>query len=94
MGETFKVGEIAVIQHCQNFAEYEGVECEITDGLEPRMCWRGIKCDLALVNVYCVLAADGKEFVLEPYQLRKRRPPQDWLKLCNLTDIPREVSHV
>jgi len=29
----------------------------------------------------------------EPHELRKRRPPQDWVKLCNLTDVPREVAH-
>jgi hypothetical protein len=27
-----------------------------------------------------------------PEWLRKRRPPQDWTKLCNLTDLPREVT--
>lgn len=28
------------------------------------------------------------------YSIRKLPPPQDWVKLCNLTDLPREVEHV
>jgi hypothetical protein len=34
-------------------------------------------------------------WVSEPHELRKRRPPQDWVKLCNLSDVKREEpAHV
>ena len=43
---------------------------------------------------YGVRCSDGVELEVAESSLRKRRPPQDWVKLCNLTDLPREVFHV
>ena len=34
---------------------------------------------------------DGKHFLCSERCMRKIPPPQDWVKLCNLTDIPREA---
>lgn len=35
---------------------------------------------------------DGHRLCATPCCLRKRRPPQDWVTLCRLDEIPSEVT--
>lgn len=71
---TFKVGEIAIFQNAIVYAQYNGVECEITQGLHSFRdgrtgeVWQG----------YSVRFADGFEGAAQPRQLRKKQPPQSY----------------
>lgn len=83
--ESFKVGEIAtiVLTH-PDFNWYLNTECEVIGhGPNDRDGYE-----------YEIRCTDGRKLYAAARCLRKRRPPQDWVKLCNLTDLPREVTHV
>lgn len=94
MSESFSVGEIAFLQNGTHITRYDGEECEVVGALGTYLAdmpdgslvpWRGC---------YRVCISDGTYLISEPHQLRKRRPPQDWVKLCHLNETPREVEHV
>lgn len=88
--ETFSVGEIVVIQNASK-PGFNGMEVTITGGL-------GCRYMRHVGPVFCYELsfhdADGLPYLARPHQIRKRRPPQDWVKLCQLDDLPREVTHV
>lgn len=92
MTEKFEVGEVAIVHHPENTLGYNGEYVEITDLPQPAdyVSSSGL---LTRAGKYTVLFR-GKHWSIWPKHLRKRRPPQDWVKLCNLNDIPREVEHV
>lgn len=79
---TFAVGEIAIVtgQIWPAWECYRGSECEVIRIDNPR--------DHA---GYTIKMADGLLVTCAEDNLRKRRPPQDWLKLCNLDETPLDV---
>ena len=88
MSHTFKVGEIAIIaavDHPNVRGDWVGKEVEILGPLEQFRGEASYRISHPLGRLANAYAAQR--------HLRKRRPPQDWVKLCNLTDIPREVVH-
>lgn len=95
MAETFSVGEVALF--VREGSDYSGAECTIIGPLSYRFV-RDRK-DGATSHKWVYLI-DGpfdsipgtRGFVAAPENLRKRRPPQDWKTLCNLTDTPREME--
>lgn len=93
VSESFSVGEIAI--YCNGTFEtgYDGQECEVVGQLMWRWATHPDGTRHAY-HAYRTHAQDGQVIISEPHQLRKRRPPQDWVKLCRLTDLPREVTHV
>jgi hypothetical protein len=91
--ESFRVGEIALVNKPSHPAS--GEEVEITDLPQPSG-GLGYRCSAGTWtdgDKYTVLWR-GMHRAILPQYLRKRRPPQDWKRLCNLTDTPREVEHV
>lgn len=87
MAESFSVGEIAIFKH-DGMARYDGQEVEVFSVTGCNGCGRSPH------GRYGIRAQDGHRLCVDGRTLRKRRPPQDWVKLCNLTDVPREVAHV
>jgi hypothetical protein len=94
-GETFSIGEVALF--VREGSRYYGTEVMVVGPCALRPA-RDRK-DGALRAVYGyeidgpferVAGTNGK-FIAEPHHLRKRRPPQDWQALCNLTDKPVEA---
>jgi hypothetical protein len=83
------MGEIAVIAVSDDAHWPVGREVEILSPL--RRCGCRPFCPLL---VHVIGYDDGGEVYAPPHCLRKRRPPQDWKKLCNLTDVPKELCHV
>lgn len=80
--ETFKVGEIAILT-VSGFCGSAGDEVEVRGSVNDPV-W----------GFQWLIRGRGVELMCNPTSIRKRRPPQDWVKLCNLIDVPREVSHV
>ena len=94
MSHTFEIGEIAVFCAHKFTPVRLGQEVEIIGALKVRRTWWPVPGENEHRPLcYKVRFPDGLSSNLEPWQLRKRRPPQDWVKLCNLHDIPREVVH-
>lgn len=92
--ETFKVGEVAILVHSNVRPEYDGQECVVLDGPRDRFIWlnrertRGEYAS----NRYLVQTGDGTRFSPPAERLRKRRPPQDWVKLCRLNEVPNAME--
>lgn len=99
MSHTFKIGEIAILQNGVKHPEFDGMEVEVVAIPQPfDQHWPGEPWYTG-AGFYRVklpfVRENGSPYLQSlPHQLRKRRPPQDWVKLCNLTDLPREVEHV
>lgn len=96
MNEKFEVGEIAILQNCVLHPEHNGREVEILALPRPHN-WLFIDGETILAGSYVTQRhgwGGNSTRANPPQYLRKRRPPQDWVKLCNLTDLPREVTHV
>jgi hypothetical protein len=86
VGKSFSVGEIAIFKS-PYVPEHYGEEVVVFSvGGCPN-------CGRDPVGRYEVRTQNGRRFCAGAKALHKRRPPQDWVKLCNLTDIPREVAH-
>lgn len=84
MSHTFKVGEIAEIVYSRYHDSRVGSEVIVVSGLQP--LWNRFESRTEYGYV-CRFADGGTRYFL-PDQLRKKRPPQDWVKLCNLQDKP------
>lgn len=96
MSHIFKVGEIVEIHSLQHDTEWNGREAQV---IGPLQVYDNVhsrsRGELESIYGYRLEAPWWpRKIVLESRFLRKRRPPQDWVKLCNLTDVPREVEHV
>lgn len=87
MGKSFSVGEIAIFRY-SGMPQYHGQEVEVL-GLQGCP-----KCGRNPIGRYEIRMQDGRRLCAGALTLHKRRPPPDWVKLCNLTDLPREVEHV
>lgn len=94
MADSFNVGEIAIYcdPNVHLNASYNGQECTIDSPLEWRMPRSQLTGKLVPTYGYKTIARDGRIFTCRPDQLRKKRPPQDWVKLCNLQESPRELE--
>lgn len=90
----FEVGEIAILQNGIVTKQYDGELCQIVGGFGAY--WGSYPDGRTELhgNCYRVRVSDGTFLISDQHQLRKLPPKQDWKKLCNLTDVPREVSHV
>jgi hypothetical protein len=90
MDPKFEIGEVAILKESVCWPEYNGQECTITGDLELRSVYidraRTIRGDIR--PRYVVRCQDGHIFAVPPSCLRKRRPPQDWIKLCHLSEVP------
>lgn len=71
MGESFSVGEIAIVVVVTYFPENLGLEVVIT---EPLSMQYTRQCQAGYMG-YAFRRPDGREFSCLPYQLRKKRPP-------------------
>ena len=93
MSDSFSVGEIAILVNQAPWVTKpyysDGTEVSIVQGLSSHQLedkrFPELRC-------YVIATPDGCEWAAVPEMLRKRRPPQDWMKLCNLTNEPREVT--
>lgn len=78
---TFKVGELAELVYSR-FGNV-GSECTVVEGLAGRLN----KLTRMRETGY-IIDVNGTRYLALPDQLRKKRPPQDWVTLCNLLDTP------
>lgn len=90
MSESFSVGEIVLVVGATRHPENIGQEMTV---VRPYGMRRASDTGAEFMG-YGIERADGVRFAVRPQHIRKRRPPQDWVKLCHLTDLPREVTHV
>lgn len=80
---TFKIGEIAILQHAVNFPELNGEEVEIVGTLDNyEITVGGVRSGefrysyrVKLVNRS--MPANLAYLLPAPHQLRKKRPPED-----------------
>lgn len=98
MSERFEVGEVAIYHRPES--NWHGLEVLIVSGIETRTCIdevTGIRGTFAGHEVefsdpVAEMAQErGYRWLAEPHELRKRRPPQDWVKLCRLTEFVDEI---
>jgi hypothetical protein len=90
---TFAVGEVAIYWRPES--QYHLTQCTIRSPL----CWSEWFDRLTgrLGQGYCYEAnspawPDPDAHPVEPCHLRKRRPPQDWTRLCNLDEAPVQAK--
>lgn len=73
--ETFKIGEIGILQNLTGWpGRYNGEEAEITGTLDKRFV-QYMTGRFGVDDVY-LISFDGKEVAVKPSNLRKKRPPQ------------------
>ena len=73
--KPFAIGEIAIAQHFENFPEYNGCECTVIGGLEPRSM---VNDDMTVkkgIWMSRVQFADGMCLGPVPSQLRRPMEP-------------------
>jgi hypothetical protein len=95
MNHRFDVGEIAI--YCHPDSQWCGREVTIAGPLELT-AYNNLRTGELVVEFAHRIDAPfirqelppGAGFVTAPRWLRKRRPPQDWVKLCELDKIPAE----
>lgn len=97
MSESFSVGEIAIwvglkAGDPRGYGPKTpcGTEVLIVQSLQSR--YVRTANGIQILNVYEARTCDGITIAAFPHSLRKRRPPQDWVKLCELNDIPRDIA--
>jgi hypothetical protein len=71
MSDSFKVGEIAIIQNAA-LTHLNEMECEVVCVYSPPLRWGGIEAH------YSIRAANGEEYAAARYHLRKKHPPQQY----------------
>jgi hypothetical protein len=93
------VGEIAIWARPPGFKLKGAVGVSIPFGAEVPItgAWaeREIRTKNGILIAMChTIDFQGRDFAALKGWLRKKPPKQDWQRLCNLTDLPREVAHV
>lgn len=95
--DRFAVGEVAILLWDDGWPDYPLCECTV---IAPARLFRvSYKSNgsMALADMlrpqYLVRDEAGEEWCVAPEMLRKKRPPQDWAKLCELDSLP-ETLHV
>ncbi len=89
---SFEVGEIAIYYRPGH--NCHGREVKIISGLSRSELRNSAHRRVGTYEGYEIEMPGmkppiGCAFVATPEQLRKRRPPQDWAKLCNLDAMPK-----
>lgn len=89
VSESFRVGEIVIGVGPFGLARRVGEECEILSPLAWTETWDTSTGAYLGYDWYHAVRwlSDGAVRYQLPSQLRKRRPPQDWVKLCNLANV-------
>lgn len=82
--EQFDIGEIATVVAVKYHPENVGHEVEIVDGL----AWRQARNDRKVYLCYRVRHQDGRVFLCEPHELRKKRPPREDLQVVRWSECP------
>jgi hypothetical protein len=77
--DTFKVGEVAIGRNIA-WDAYNGAECEVIGGLEPREVLNAVTFKRETWVAYRVRWSDGLITVQEPKQLRRKPPKQTGLE--------------
>lgn len=73
MSDTFKIGEVAILQNCEYYPELNGVEVTIMSTLGKRAT-----TNMGVITAHLTdLMHDGVYISAQPYKLRKKRPPQN-----------------
>ena len=94
MSQHFEVGEVAIYWRPE--AHYHGEEVTIKSSLTELEFWDfhagkvtepGHKVDAPFLKGYPA----NFVFCVALKHLRKRRPPQDWVKLCELDKLPADA---
>lgn len=88
--DTFEVGEVAIAQNLTYRPEKNGLEVIVRSRLYFANWISTSGNGFGEGWGYDVKWSDGDITFQEPWELRKRRPPQDWAKLCELDNIPIE----
>lgn len=96
--ESFSVGEIAIWVRPES--RYYGERVRISRPLKARRihdCRRPGSSVVAPCYAIEWLESDHGtpehgQWLARPQHLRKLPPKQDWVKICSLTDLPREVT--
>lgn len=87
----FRVGEIAIVWYAFGPSKKNGDECEIVALAGPADYVSPITGKLIFAGKFLILYR-GEHYQCFPCHLRKRRPPPDWQKLCNLDSLPKEID--
>jgi hypothetical protein len=66
----FKVNEMALVAHSYTYPERVGEEVQIVEGIQPRMKKGG-----EVVMGYRISWSDGRTYISEEWQLRKKPDP-------------------
>lgn len=91
MSARFEVGEVAWLVAYQQASHPVITTCTPYFGTVVTIAGAAIHSWEYVDGVgYDVITHDGRRFDVGAVCLRKRRPPQDWEKLCGLTDVPAE----
>lgn len=88
MSDTFAVGEVAV--YWRPVSEWHGTEVAVISMLQESMWRREVPPGRGIGWGYDVEWPDGEVTFQTVDELRKRHPPQDWTKLCQLEEAPVE----
>lgn len=90
--QTFSVGEVAIIVgDC--LPNMIGDDVTIAGVRQLYLAWVPTLQRAMMVDGYAVShPAFPTNGIVRPEYLRKKRPPQDWAKLANLTNAPRELE--
>lgn len=87
--ENFEVGEIAIFQNAKYHPFLNGLECLVIEEYRYRKYVDGSPQP----GAYCWIVEFADYPIeggwsAEKGQLKKKRPPQDWTKLCKLDTLP------
>lgn len=93
MADHFEVGEVAIFH--DPGGTHHGVEVTITSRLHGAWLRRlstgewSFACGHDIESPALGVAPMGNGWCAPVENLRKRRPPQDWVKLCRLSQVPQ-----
>lgn len=96
--EQYSVGEVAIFH--RPGSSFHGMEVTITKPLHLSnvLDWKdGSIADQWVYGIdgpFDVKPRHGTGFCAAPTELRKKRPPPDWVKLCRLDEMPAESEGV
>jgi hypothetical protein len=80
---SFAIGELAELVYSR-FGN-EGTECTVTGPLKHRF-----NRITRVMELSYEIDVAGRPYFALPEQLRKKRPPQDWVSLCHLDVVSPE----
>ena len=96
--QRFVVGEVAIFN--RPGSRFDGMEVTISVGLHFALVRDQKTGQDAYGYVYGIEGDFGPKrpgvvnWCTPPDHLRKKRPPQDWVKLCRLAELPAESEGV